>query len=187
MRISSSNEKIPIAAVIASWTSIDFRIPGSTSYQQPFPTADDRPLILEQKDQLASRSFQRRARSAAPTKTSRICLQASPFRLHCKADTKRLEYANRPRFYIKGGLGAISSSRCQTAHAWPDEPGSGVDSLSLLDEQNGPPQARRSVQNFGGNNGNSLAPEILAPKPEQKRMPDSNRRNRRQSACQKPV
>jgi hypothetical protein len=36
-----------------------------------------------------------------------------------------------------------------------------MDFLSLLDEQNGSPQARRSVQNFGGNDGKSLAPEIL--------------------------
>ena len=50
---------------------------------------------------------------------------------------ERLEYANRPQLCIKGGLGAISSSRCQTTHTsqanprrawicvtfWTSEPG----------------------------------------------------------------
>jgi hypothetical protein len=140
---------------------------------------------LEQKDQLASRSFQRRARSAAPAKTSRIPPQASPFRLYCNADTRRLEYANRPRFSIKVGLGAISSSRCQTAHAYQANLGRG--SLSLLDEQNGPLQARRflALKLARGIDKNYVGPEILRRNLSRNGCRTENCRNRRPSACQK--
>jgi hypothetical protein len=67
--------------------------------------------------------------------------------------------------YIKGGLGAISSSRCQTAHACQANP-AGRESLSLLDE---PARCKRAVlrkrSNFAG--GREFAPEPEQKKPVQ--------------------
>jgi hypothetical protein len=174
-----------IATLIASWTSIDFRIPGSTSYRQPFLIAEYRPLILEQKDQLASRSVQRRTRSNGAGKNVAHFAASQSLQTALQRAHETPGVREPSSIYIKGGLGAISSSRCQTAHACQANPGgrgffitSGRANGSLPSAPSGSSQrsnfADGSDKNFGGKNDKSLAPGAFAPKPQQKWMPDQN-------------
>jgi hypothetical protein len=133
-----------IATLIASWTSIDFRIPGSTSYRQPFLIAEYRPLILEQKDQLASRSVQRRTRSNGAGKNVAHFAASQSLQTALQRAHETPGVREPSSIYIKGGLGAISSSRCQTAHACQANPG-GRGFFITSGRANGSLQARRPV------------------------------------------
>jgi hypothetical protein len=112
---------------------------------EPFLIADYRPLILEQKDQLASRSSQRRARSAAPARTS-ACFagQASPYQTVLQrghetpgvCEPSLILHQGRTRSDL---LFTMSNSTRLPANR------PSVDPLSLLDEHGESLEAARSV------------------------------------------
>jgi hypothetical protein len=104
--------------------------------------------------------------------------------------TRRLEYASRPRFYIKGGLGAISSSRCQTAHACQANLGRSWILITSGRAKRVAASARRFVvrkrSSFaGGSDNNFVGPEILRRNLSRNGCRTENCRNRPPSACQK--
>ena len=93
---------------------------------------------------------------------------------------ERLEYANRPQLCIKGGLGAISSSRCQTTHASQANPGR-RESVSLLDERNRLPATGRRLVLSQALTQRLLRQQSLTLEPSRNGCRPQGCRNRRQS------
>jgi hypothetical protein len=88
----------------------------------------------------------RRRRQIARSRDSGISRCGSLRPKSCDAGSPKayMENANQPSIFIKGGLGAISSSRCQTTRARPGEPERARIFQELLDEQREPAKGTRS-------------------------------------------
>ena len=99
-------------------------------------------MALRQKDQLASRSFQRRARSGAAGNARVRDSRPQSFGLRAGSADACMENACRGDLR-RNGLGAISSSRCQTARARPGRTGSRAKKPGSWTREQPPGGARR--------------------------------------------